>query len=132
MNGMFLCTAKQFNKIDESTGEVKVDKNGLPSVLLNVLAGKAPNRNIISGTIADREGFEIGKSYLVSFNEREADEEHGRQFNFTKVGEASIMDVLQAKAQLGDAVIVSVDGTSTDGEGTPETKEEEIEIEEEN
>ena len=128
MNGMFLATAKQFNRIDENTGEVKVDKNGLPSVLLNVLAGKAPNRNIISGTIAEREGFELGKSYLVSYNEREADAEHGRQFNFTKVGEASIMDVLSAKAQLGDAVIVAVDGDSTEEEGAPETKEENIEI----
>jgi len=129
MNGMFLATAKQFNRIDESTGEVKVDKNGRASVLLNVLAGKAPNRNIISGTIADREGFELGKSYLVSYNESETDEQYGRQFNFTKVGEASIMDVLAAKGQLGDAVIVNVDGTSEESEET--TSEENIEIAEE-
>ena len=92
----------------------KTDKNGETPVLLNVLAGKAPNRTVISGTVAKRNGFELGKMYMVQVTEREADAQYGRQFNFSKITEAEVKDMFPAIANLGKAEIFAVEGTTSD------------------
>ena len=120
MENLFLATAKLFEKTNED-GSIKVDKNGKKSVILYCIAGRTPNRNILSGTVAEREGFEVGKSYLVSYQEREANEDYGRQFNFTKVAEASVADILGGVATLGKAEVFSVDSNTT-------TSQEEAEV----
>ena len=90
-------------------GTPSLDKHGKQAIYLAIVAGKIPNRNIISGTIAERNGFEVGKSYLVSIRETEPSEEYGRQFQFNKVSEcASVMDILQGSKELGEGSIYDV------------------------
>ena len=89
------------------TFQGNADKNGMEPVYLNVLAGKCPNRNVLSGTIAEREGLEVGKSYLMQVREIEANE-YGRQFTFSKIGELSALDVLDIEARLSSPVIIDV------------------------
>lgn len=105
-NSLIIATAKEFT-------QGNADKHGKSPVILNVLAGKCPNRTVLSGTIAEREGFTVGKSYLVQVREIEADAKYGRQFIFSKAGDVSTMDILTANAQLGDAKIFNVDGSDS-------------------
>ena len=83
------------------------DKNGLDPMMLTPLAGKAPNRNVISGTTAQMLGFQLGKRYFVTFNETEANE-YGRQFRITNGGEVSVIDAVQSVKELGQPVLVNV------------------------
>jgi hypothetical protein len=84
-----------------------VDTNDLMPVYLKVVAGKSPNTTILSGTIAEREGFVIGKSYLIQITERE-ESDYGREFNFSMLGELSTMELLTVEAALGAPVIFDV------------------------
>jgi len=86
----------------------EVDKNGKSPVLLYVLGGKCPNRNVLSGTFAENEGFEIGKSYLVQVTEREEDPTYGRQFQFTKIGELNTLDLIGIADKLGEPTMIDV------------------------
>ena len=86
----------------------KADKNGNAPVMLSVLAGKSPNRMIICGTIAQRSGFESGKTYLAQVTEKDANE-FGRQFQWTPLKEVSAMEIIQGAQMLGQAEIFSVD-----------------------
>jgi hypothetical protein len=108
-NSMCLVNATAFNN-------GKVDKNGESPVLLNVLAGKAPNRTVISGTIAKRNGFEVGKMYIVQITEGEPNEQYGRQFNINKRADATVADMFTAIASLGKAEIFSVEGANAEVE----------------
>ena len=96
MKNLVIVTAKVF-------GAESLDKNGKQAIILLPVAGKIPNRNVISGTIAEREGLEAGKSYLCTVRENEASKEFGRQFSFSKVAEASVMDIINSSATLGEA-----------------------------
>lgn len=87
-----------------------LDKNGKEPVILNVVSGKSPNRTVLSGTIAERAGFEVGKTYLASCSEREANE-YGRQFVWQKLSEASVMDVIKGQKELGAAQYFNVSET---------------------
>jgi hypothetical protein len=89
-----------------------LDKNGKIPVILNVVAGKAPNRNVISGTVAERAGFEVGKSYLASVRETEANE-YGRQFVWNKLSEASVIDIIKGQKELGAAQIMNVNASAS-------------------
>lgn len=108
-NSMCLVNATAFNN-------GKVDKNGESPVLLNVLAGKAPNRTVISGTIAKRNGFEVGKMYIVQITEGEPNEQYGRQFNINKIADVTVADMFTAIASLGKAEILSVEGANAEVE----------------
>lgn len=81
------------------------DKNGKDPVILNVLAGKAPNRTVLSGTVAENAGFKVGNSYLAQCRETEMDEQYGRQFIWNSIKELSVMDILESKKNLGAATI---------------------------
>ena len=83
------------------------DKNGLDPIMLTSLAGKIPNRNVLSGTTAQMLNFVVGKRYLVTFNETEANE-YGRQFRITNGGEVSALEAVQSIATLGQPVLVNV------------------------
>lgn len=96
----------------------KLDKNGESPVLLNVLAGKAPNRTVVSGTVAKRNGFELGKMYIVQITEGKEDEQYGRQFNINKIAEVSVVEMFSAITSLGKAEIFAVEGTSAEVEET--------------
>lgn len=106
----FVALAQPFSKLNPETGKVELvkDKNGKQSILLNVQAGKSVNRTVVSGTVAEQKGFEIGKFYYVEIREKEAND-FGRQFNINKLAEISFMDALKAKAELGEAEILNID-----------------------
>lgn len=101
----------------------KLDKNGKPSMLLNVIAGESPNRNVISGTIAEQAGFEEGKIYLAQVREGEPSAEFGRQFTWVKLGEASVLEAMKAQKELGKATIFEVVGTTAQENATAEKTE---------
>lgn len=101
-----VATAKSFN-----SENAKLDKNGKSPVFLNVISGKAPNRNILAGTIAENEGIEIGKTYLFQVSEKETSEEFGRQFVWNKISEMSGLEVLQAETFMNQPEIFKVEET---------------------
>ena len=117
MNGVSLITVKSWNTTN-------LDRNGLAPLLLKVVAGQMPNRAIISGTIAQNEGFEPNKTYLCQYTEGEPSAEHGRQFRFTNLGEVSGLDVIKATKELGAAQVVDVTNVTT-GEVAEEAPAEE-------
>lgn len=112
---MFVATVVQFLGSNEDPAEP--DTHGKMPVLLNVVAGKCPNARVLSGTVAERNGFVVGKCYLTSVSETEPrdyeDEESGdtvttRNFNYSAVAEAGFSEILQAKKELGDPILVDV------------------------
>ena len=88
-------------------GKENLDKNGKQAIYLSPVAGAVPNRNVISGTVAERAGLEAGKSYLVNVIETEANE-FGRQFQFNKVAECSVMDIINSVGTLGAGSVYDV------------------------
>ena len=118
MNGIAVITVKSWNAGN-------ADKHGKLPMLLKVVAGKVPNRSIISGTIAEREGFVENNSYLCQYTESAESETYGRQFNFSNLGQISGMEIIKATAELGEAVVVDV-ATNATPAATPvaEVKEE--------
>ena len=83
----FIAVAKVFNG-----GEV--DKNGKSPIVLQPLSGTSPRGlNVLSGTVAESQGFIPNKTYGVIATEREQ-YEGKRQFNFSLVGEVSTLDAL--------------------------------------
>lgn len=92
------------NKFNQGT----TDKNGKEPVMLNVLAGKCPNRNVISGTIAESLGIEVGKTYMFQVREGKTDSQYGRQFVYNKLGEMDLLSILDAQGKLGAAQVFDV------------------------
>lgn len=86
------------------------DKNGLEPKIINVLAGKCPNRNVISGTIADNLGLGDNKTFLFQVRETEPSAQYGRQFSYVITKELDAMEIVKVSKELGAAVIFSVDG----------------------
>lgn len=85
----------------KSYNQGEPDKNGKSPVILLVQAGKAPNRIVLSGTVAENAGFEVGKTYLAQCREIEPDEQYGRQFTWTALKEAEMAEILSAEKLLG-------------------------------
>jgi autonomous glycyl radical cofactor GrcA len=86
---MFLATVNEFK------GEhVTIDRSGNAPLILNVLGGKCPSKRIISQGWADTQGMEVGKSYLIEPVELDPDPTYGRQFQFNKVQEATLLDIV--------------------------------------
>ena len=63
------------------------DRNGKRPVLLHILAGKAVNKVILSGTVAEKSGFKLNRSYFTEIREMEPDVEYGRQFKWLPIHE---------------------------------------------
>lgn len=101
-NSIVAATVSQFNN-------GKADKNGLMPVILIPVAGRIPNRNVLSGTVADNMGVEIGSTYLFKVTEVEPDEQYGRRFTYTPLAKLGVIEILEAKTKLGDGLIFSVD-----------------------
>ena len=106
LNTMFIATVAAYTgSIEEPSSP---DKHGKMPVILSVIAGQSPNKRILSGTVAERNGLVVGKAYLVQATEDEPDAVYGRQFNFTAVKEASLMEVVEAGKLLGPAALLDV------------------------
>lgn len=84
------------------------DKNGKEPVILNVVSGKCPNRNVISGTVAESMGIEVGKTYLFHVREGEPDAQYGRRFVFSSLKEMSALEIIQGQALLGASEVFDV------------------------
>ena len=119
-NSMIIATAKPYT-------QGTADKHGKNPVILNVLAGTCPNRTVLSGTVAEREGIEVGKSYLFQVRETATDPKHGRQFVYSKAGEVSTMEILTAADKLGDASIFDVNGA--DAKTKEKVEDEKVQVE---
>lgn len=71
------------------------DKNGFAPVLLSAHNGNLPtNGRVISGTVAQRSGLEVGKNYAVKVTLTKIDEQYGEQYQYEVIGELSTMEVL--------------------------------------
>ena len=87
----------------------RLDKNSKPSVILSPIYGVVPNRQVISGTVAEQSGLEAGNTYLVKIVEREESEEYGRQFNFLKMGTLDAMQLFGIGSSMPAGTLVDVD-----------------------
>lgn len=115
MNTIAIVNANAFRK--DGRG---YDRNGKQNVFLTCIAGKMPNKcMVMSGTVAEQNGIEIGKTYMVAFNEGKTDPQYGRQFSTTKLGEVSVIDTLTAVDRLGEAVIVDVTAAAAPAAAAP-------------
>lgn len=105
MNNLVIVSVSKFQ------GEnAQADKNGLDSVYLTPIAGKAPNRNVLAGTVAMNTGLEVGKSYLTKYTRIDDDPEYGPQYSWTKVSEVSDpLQIIQAEATLGAGMLFDVE-----------------------
>lgn len=92
--------------ITNFSGTTTPDKNGENPVMLQCIAGTMPNRNVLSGTVAQRAGFEVGKTYLVNIRETGFDDTFGPDYTWIKIMElTSGLDIVRAAKELGDARI---------------------------
>ena len=91
------------------SGSTDTDKNGLESVMLQLIAGKMPNRNVLSGTVAHRLGIKVGETYLMNVREQGEDIEFGQDFTFIKVKHLTeAEDIVRTSKELSPPVIVII------------------------
>ena len=101
-------------KVDGVLIAPKTDKRGKMPVMLMSLAGQSISHNIISGTVAIKEGFEIDKIYNIMVSEG-AENDYGRQFSFVNLGELQGVELAKTIKEYGAVEIedVSADDAST-------------------
>lgn len=109
-----------------SEGLTFPDKNGLPAILLTTIAGKSVNRNLISGSVAKKDGFEVGKMYGCMVQEKKADD-YGRQFSFVNAGEIPVWQLGQAMESMGELDIIDVTKSTVSSKNEIEAEEAEVE-----
>lgn len=106
-NGMIVASVNAFTKEGKA-----FDKNGNQNVILNIVAGRCPNRNVISGTVAQNIGIEIGKTYLFSVTEGQEDPQYGRQFVYNKLKELTAMEIVTAAKEMDKAEIFQLEAVT--------------------
>lgn len=103
INEMIVVTVTPFS------GTTTPDKNGRYPVMLQCIGGTMPNRNVLSGTVADRAGIEVGKTYLMQVREAGTDLAYGQDFTFTKIKElTSGHDIAQTVKDIGSPRILTI------------------------
>ena len=94
-------------KASEFKGEnSQADKNGNNPVYLHPVSGVIPNRNVLSGTVADNQGFIPGETYLAQWTKGAIDPEYGQRIDWTVVKELdamSLIDVISGSMFNGEA-----------------------------
>lgn len=111
LSEMFVGQVSEFNQGNS-------DKNGLMPVIITNVAGKCPNRNVLSGTIAQNLEIETGKTYLFQVRETKTSEKYGRQFAYTSLKELGAMEIVNAAQGLGKAEMVDVTAKVEDESST--------------
>lgn len=72
------------------------DINGMKPVIMTPVYGTIPNRAMtISGTIAQNEGIEVGKVYLINVRQTETNE-YGFQYRHGNLGEITALDLAKS------------------------------------
>lgn len=113
-NGLVVVTATPFNK----DGKPRLDKQGKPAVMLQIVGGTGPNRNVLSGTVAESAGFEAGNTYLAQCREENFNEEinpntgeaYGRTFTWINTGKMNAVEIVQTVATVGNAQVFDAGG----------------------
>jgi hypothetical protein len=103
-----LVKAVLFNSTSKST----IDKNGKQAIMLIPIAGKVPNRNVIAGTLAEREGFVAGNTYLAQYRQTESNA-YGVQYQWTKLSEVNPLEIVALQSTLGNAEIFQVKSSTS-------------------
>lgn len=101
---MFACKVNQFLGSNESPAEA--DKHGKLPVILVGFAGAQPSKRVLSGTVAERNGLIVGKSYIVEATRGEDDPEYGEQWNYLAISEVSGVKAIIEARELGSASIL--------------------------
>lgn len=102
----FVASVKMYNGSAEKPAVV--DSGDKMPVILDVVAGKCPNKRVLSGTVADRAGMESGKAYLMKAEEIEEDPENGRQFRYSTIKELGFSELLEAMSHFGAPQTIDV------------------------
>lgn len=103
LNEMIVVTVTPFS------GTSTADKNGEFPVMLQLIAGRMPNRQVLSGTVAKRQGIEVGETYLMQVRERGFDKVFGPDYNFTRVKKLETgKDIIEASKELCEPFVVEV------------------------
>ena len=102
---VFVATIKPFNGSNIRPAEE--DKNNLPPIILDVVAGSCPNKRVLSGTVAQRAGMLEGNTYMCKYEEIDATE-YGRQFRFSTIIQLDAPQILESVKTLGMPVIIEV------------------------
>ena len=109
-NSIIIATVGSFNQGNP-------DKNGKNPVILSVIGGVAPNRTVLSGTVAETAGFEVGKTYLTQVRETDQDPQYGRRFTFTKMKEMDALEIISGVKLIGNAQVFDAAGSSSPSTG---------------
>lgn len=95
----------------KKSGKVVIaDKQGNAPYALEILSGKCPNRNIISGTVAKGMGLQDGETVLMSCREVDEDEVNGRQFRYKRLDPLKGVAIVETVAKLGEAIVFDAAG----------------------
>jgi len=110
LNSWFMYNEMIVAAVTNFSGTTTPDKNGEAPVMLQCIAGKMPNRNVLSGTVAMRAGFEVGKTYLVNIREQGFDTTYGPDYTYIKIQElVTGLDIIQACKALGEPQVFYVE-----------------------
>lgn len=114
-------------KVNQFSGSTNrpatADKNGFAPVLLSAHNGTLPsNARVISGTVANRAGMEVGKNYAVKVTLTGIDNQYGEQYQYEVVGELTTMEVITKLKEFGQGVVQKVVTTATVEEVAPQDK----------
>lgn len=96
-------------RVTPYSGSNSTDKNNKESVMLQCIAGKMPNRNVLAGTVAERAGFEVGKTYLAQVREAGFDVDFGRDFTFLMIEELHGVDIMDVCDRIGAPEIITIE-----------------------
>ena len=106
LNGQVITAVKEFFGSKERPA--KADTNELMPVILDIISGEYPTKRILSGTTAKLFGFEVGNVYLAKYEEKEEDEDYGRQFNWSVIMKLSLEDVITHSMKFGAPQAIEV------------------------
>jgi hypothetical protein len=96
--------------VTEYSGTDTPDKNGEYPVMIQCMAGRMPNRNVIAGTVAKRQGLEVGHTYIIQVRKQGKDLVFGDQFTWLRVMEIKDpVALLNACEKLGPPEIMIID-----------------------
>lgn len=104
-------TVSETNTTSDNSPFRVSDVDGLAPVILTCIAGTIPNRNVLSGTVANSAKMEAGKTYLVQCTEQAYDPQYGRRFNFVNMQEmSSALEIVKIQKELGKGRVLDVNG----------------------
>ena len=91
------------------------DKNGQMPVILTSYNGQLPNNaRVISGTVAQRNGWEVGQNYVVSLTLGGVDKQFGEQYQYSTVGLVTPLEIATKINEFGRGVVQFAEGVKSE------------------